>query len=521
MRKLQGPYVLGSDIGTSGCKSVVLDAGGIVAGWALQSYPTLSLFPGWAEQNPSDWFNAFCNTTRHAIQKAEISPEEIVCVCIVGITHNAVLLDIHDRVIRPSIVYTDIRSIAQSNFLRKEWGERIFNQTWNSMDPLWTWPQLLWIQENEPEHWRQVKRILFPKDYVRHQIAPSFLSDPIDPVGTLLYNPVENHWISEFINNLDLPETAFPQIEPVTQVAGGVTQRASQMTGLRPGTPVITGTTDTAAEMFGAGALRKGQFVVKLSTVGRIMAISHKPLPNPIFLNYPHVLPGLWYPGSSTKFAASAFSWAREALWNEPGEAYSYEAMDKIAGQVSPGSGGVLFHPYLAGEFAPLWDPYLRANFLGIGREHTRAHFTRAVMEGVAFALRHALESMMATGLQLTEVRLIGGGAVSRLWPQIMADILSREILVPADTDAAFGAALLAGVAAGFFKDEPGEVSKFIRFRSHHCPQPANEGLYSHLFNIYREAAATVQDISHKLHQFQTDYQLIGSENTELMEALS
>ncbi len=504
MNKFDGSCVLGSDLGTSGCKSIVLDAGGNIRGWALEDYPTSRPHPGWAEQHPDDWFKAFRNTAKQAIRQAAVKPEEIAAVCIVGITHNAVLLDENDEVLRSSILYTDIRSQAQSEALLQKWGDEIFRRTHNQISPIWTWPQLQWIKENELEVWRQTRRILFPKDYVRHLIAPpSFLTDTIDPGGTLLYDPLENQWIDAFCDDLGLPPEAWPEPVEPWRVVGGVSKKAAVEIGLAPGTPVIAGTTDTAAEVFGTGTLRPGQTTVKLATVGRIAAISTAPAPKPTFFNYPHVIEGLWYPGTSTKFAASAYTWARKAFWDEDDRPHDYKLMDQAAANVPAGAEGVIFHPYLAGEFAPSWDPYLRACFLGVGVQHNRAHFTRAVLEGVGFAIRDALESTLTMGLKVDEIRLIGGGATSNLWAQIMTDILQRELLVPEGADAAFGSALMAGVAAGMFEPKPDSIGDLIRIRAHFSPDTKRVRLYDDLFGIYRQAAKAISDVSHQLHHFQ------------------
>jgi xylulokinase len=503
----KGPYLVGSDLGTSGCKSIVMDSHGAVLGWAIKDYPTNCRHPGWAEQNPKDWFEAFKDTLHQSISQAKVEAKDIAMICIVGITHNAVLLDESERVLRPSIIYTDVRSTGQSRSLLQTWGECIFKKTWNQISPIWTWPQLLWILENEPEIWEQVNRIFFPKDYVRHLISPAFLSDTIDPAGSLLYDPVECVWISDFFESLGLRAENLPEVVSPYHIVGEINTETAQSLGLAKGIPVIAGTTDTAAEVFGVGATRPGQSTIKLATVGRITAINTKPLPSPDFLNYPHILKGLWYPGTSTKFAASAFSWARKAFWDDTSPEEIYKRMDASASTVPPGSDGLLFHPYLAGEFAPSWDPHLRACYTGVGLSHTRAHFTRAVMEGVGFALRSALESVIEMGLVVNEIRLIGGGAQSDLWAQIITDIINRDVLVPSGSDAAFGAALMAGIAAGIFDENPDEMRKLIKIRSHLEPEPSRRDLYEELFGIYREAAGAIQNVSHQLHHFQTQYQ--------------
>jgi xylulokinase len=506
MIKPRPAYVLGSDLGTSGCKCIIMDASGSICGWAIQDYPTTCRFPGWAEQNPQDWFKSFLATSRQAIRQAGIEPAQIAMICIDGITHNAVLLDEHNQVLRPSILYTDGRATSQTQALLETWGERIFQRTWNQASPIWTWPQLMWISEHEPHIWGKVKRILFPKDYVRYRVVPEFLSDTIDPAGTLLYDPVAREWVPEFYESLGLRRESLPLPRSPFEIIGAV--QAGVADHLRPGTPVVAGTTDTAAEVFGVGALHSGQATIKLATVGRITAVSPRPLPNPAFLNYPHILEGLWYPGSTTKFAASAYSWARRAFWDHEEHRWDYKCMDQIASDVSPGAEGILFHPYLAGEFAPSWDPHLRASFLGIGINHTRAHFTRAVMEGVGFAIRDALQTAIDLGLQVHEIRLLGGGAESELWAQIITDIINREVIIPVGTDAAFGAALMAGIAAGMFENTPQFIDSLVKVRARLAPHPARVSLYEELFGIYREAANAVKEVSHRLHDFQMKQKL-------------
>lgn len=494
-------YVLGSDIGTGSCKTILLDEAGIVIASAGQEYPTTYPHAGWAEQNPDDWYAAFCQTTRQVIAASKISPLAIQAVCIVGVTHNPVLLDKDEAVLRPSIHFWDRRSQQQVREIKERWGNKVHERALNEVDALWTWPQLQWIRQHEPDVWRRVATLLFPKDYVRHRLAPSLLTDTIDPAGTLLYDPRLNEWIDAFVQDLGLPASALPSVQPPTQVASYVSQQGATDTGLRQGTPVLTGTTDTAAEVVGAGALRVGQAVIKLASVGRIMLVMDKPLDDPHSLNYPHVFDGMWYPGTVTKYGAGAYRWAREALWPDLAGEDVYRQMDTAVSQISSGSGGVLFHPHLSGEYAPNWDPNLRASFVGLTVEHTRAHMTRAVLEGVTFQVRSALTQIETAGGTYNEVRLIGGGANSPLWSQIMADALGRELLVPTERSAAYGAALLAAVGIGLYPSDPGMLGQLIQIERFLNVQPELQQYYERLFKLYLEADMTLANVSHQIER--------------------
>ncbi|MCB0213849.1 MAG: xylulokinase, partial [Anaerolineae bacterium] len=438
-------YVLASDLGSGSCKTVILDSTGQVVASAGAEYPTAYPHPGWVEQNPEDWYTAFAQTTRRVIVEAGITADQIALVGLVAVTHNTVLLDSQDRPLRPCILTFDQRSSEQCRQLLARWGDQVQQQARNSVAPMWTWPQLLWVKENEPEVWQKVERILFQKDYVRHRLAPGYVTDSIDAAGTLLFDPVAEAWLPDFYSDLGLPDSALPRITQPTEVVSTVSRQGAADTGLAPGTPVIAGTTDTVAEVFGSGLLEPGQGMVKLASVGRLAVVNPTPIDDPRILNYRHVVGDLWYPGSGTKSAATVPRWLRDNLWRQP----SFAEMDAAAAQISPGSEGLLFHPHLLGEWAPHWDDQLRANFVGATMRHTQAHFTRAALEGVAFALRDAIEGLAEISLTYREYRLIGGGSKSQLWSQIVCDVLGEELLLPVEQDAAFGAALITGVAAG------------------------------------------------------------------------
>jgi len=496
---MSGTFVVASDLGTGGCKTLVVDERGMVVASAQAEYPTFYPRPGWCEQRPQDWLDAVGATVRAALARAGARPAQIAAFGLVGVTHNAVLLDAGGRPLRPSIIFYDTRSRAESDELGARWGGEILRRTCNGISPLWTWSQLEWVKRHEPEVWAATRLILFQKDYVRHCLAPSPVSDLIDVEGSLLFDPLANEWVGDFIGDLGLSPAALPGVVYPADVVGHIDARGAELSGLPVGTPVVAGTTDTAAEMFGAGALRPRQGMVKLASVGRIASVASAPLGHPHLLNYRHVVAGLWYPGTACKHAASSYRWLRDVMWGDT----AYQVMDAAAASVSAGCDGLLFHPHLQGEWVPYWDDRLRGDFVGLTMRHGRPHLTRAVMEGVACALRVGVQYMEALGLPFDEIRLVGQGATSRLWAHIVADTLNRPLVVPVERDAAYGGALIARMGSGLFPSDVDALAGLIRIEACLEPDPARARLYDELFAIYQEADQALACIAHRLTAFE------------------
>ncbi len=497
---MKNQFVLASDFGTGGCKTVLTDQHGRVVAHATDEYPLILPAPGWFEQNPQDWLAALGRTIQKVLAQSGVDPRDILALGLDGVTHNVVLLDEYGQPLRPCITFYDTRSAAECTEIEKDWGSEVFQRTWNTPSPVWTWPQLLWVKHHQPAVWNRIRFILCQKDFVRNAVAPSRVTDFIDAAGTLLFDPCENTWIRDFTAALELPEDVFPQVVNPRSIAGYIDQNGARLTGLRAGTPVITGTTDTVAEVFGAGAFRPGQATVKLASVGRITSITTAPANHPRLLNYRHVIDGLWYPGTATKFATTAFRWLRDSLWANA----AYDEMSAACETVPPGSDGLLFQPHLGGEWAPFWDDRLRANFIGLTLRHDRRHMTRAVMEGVAFALRSALEYASSLGLPFNEIRLIGQGVRSKVWKQIIADCLQRGVKIPVEKDAAFGTALLTGMGIGFYPQDPDQIEALIHLEEEILPVPDNAETYQTLFAIYQQADLAAQTISHQLNAYES-----------------
>ena len=495
-------FIIGSDLGSGGCKTVVLDSQGSVVAAAQQEYPARYPNPGWVEQDPDDWYDAFCSTVRAVLKESEIDPSQVAGVGIVGVTHNVVLLDGQGCPLCPTIHFFDNRSTAQVQDILDRWGDEVWERTLNDVTPVWTWPQMLWIRENLSDVWRATRRILFQKDYVRHRLAPAPVTDVIDAGGTLLFDPVQEQWIELFCEDLELDPSWLPEVVGPMDIVAEVSPQGAADTGLAVGTPVIAGTTDTVAEVLGSGAVRPGLATVKLASVGRIAVVAGEPLHAHHIFNYRHVFDGLWYPGTASKSAASSYRWLRDVAWPDaPGE-NAYAVMSEAAAKVPPGCDGLIFHPHLMGEWAPHWDERMRAHFVGLTARHTRAHLTRAVLEGVAFALKEALAEMEGLGLKAGQIRLIGQGSRSRLWGAIVTNVFNRPLHVPEQPDAAYGIALITAMGLDIVERTPEALEAIIALRWSIEPDPEMSHAYATLFDIYRHADAALRCIDIRLHDF-------------------
>jgi xylulokinase len=400
-----------------------------------------------------------------------------------------VLLDENDQVLPPVLHMFDTRCGTEVGELNARFRQRFGHECFNGCSSLWTYPQLLWIRKNCPGVWRRVRHVLFPKDYVRHRLAPGYVTDYIDADGTLFYNPIKREWIADFIADLGLPAGVWPRTCAPTEIVAQLSSRGAVLSGLMTGTPFIAGTTDTAAEVLGCGAVRPGDAVVKLASVGRLAFITREPMWQPGMITYPHVLDGLWYPGTAAKHAASAYKWLRQVFWpsGEPAPPDAFARMDARAAQAPSGCDGLVFLPHLAGAWSPVWDDAREAAFCGVRARHQQAHFARAVLEGVAFSLKSAWRSLEAAGMEATNLRLIGAGARSSLWREIVADVIGRPLVVPVETEAVRGTALLTAMGVGALPQKAEAVLAQVGAAAEITPQPERVRQYEELFSRYEK----------------------------------
>lgn len=480
--------VIASDLGSSGCKTVaVAMPSGRVLAASRSDYRTTYAHPGWAEQDPEDWYGALIRTLREVMSSPTVKGASIAAYMPIGVTHTAVLLDAVGRPVAPSILMFDSRSSGDADRLDARWQGEIQRRTLNTPSATWTWPQLAWVRQHQPEIWARTARITFQKDYVRGRLVPAHVTDRIDAAGSLLFDPIADEWIGDFCSDLGVGESVLPVVADPLTIIGEIGTTAAAATGLPAGTPVLVGTTDTVSEMLGSGAVRCGQSTVKLASVGRIAVVADDPLQRPNILNYRHLINELWYPGTASKYAASAYKWLREVVWAEQSGGSVYRSMDEAAAAVRPGSDGLVFHAHLNGQWAPHWNDDIRGGFIGLTARHSRGHLTRAVLEGVAYAIRDALAELEVSGLVPTHFRLIGQGSVSALWAQTLADVLGRPLAVPANVDAAYGGAVAGAMGAGLLERTAEAVEAVVDpGTTEYHPDPRRSALYDDLFDLYR-----------------------------------
>lgn len=474
-------YLLGIDFGGGSAKATLLSAEGKIIAEASAEYPTYhDGGVDFCEQKPEDWKQALRQTAITIFEKSGISADDILAVALDSATHTAVLCDQSMTPLRDAIHWTDSRSKTQSSYLREKYGERIFEITYHKPDTIWTLPQLLWIKQNQPQIFSNIRHIVFEKDYLRYLLTGVVCTDYIEAQGSMLFDSGTGEWSDEICDMIGLDISVLPRIVKPADIVGNVTKEGAALTSIKVGTPVICGTTDTVMEVFASGAVGKGDTTVKLATAGRICVITDRAYPERDIVNYSHIIDGLWYPGTATKAAASSFRWFRDTFGG------NYRELDDHAAEISVGCDGLMFHPYINGELTPYADPSLCGSFTGIRSTHTKAHFTRSVLEGVALSLLHSKKKLEELGIPVAaRATLIGGGSKSSLWSQIVADCLNMELYITDSSDSSLGSAMLAGIAVGVFQSPEEAVNKCIHVNC--CVRPCGEeyALYSELFERY------------------------------------
>jgi len=501
-------YILGIDIGTSGSKALLIDAGGQVKASITTEYPLSTPRPLWSEQDPQDWWNATVASIRGVLQKARTDGASIASIGLTGQMHGLVLLDSREEVLRPAILWNDQRTEAQCRAIHERIGaETVIERTGKPALPSFTAPKILWVREHEPDVFNAAAKMLLPKDYVRYRLTGAFFSDVADASGTSLFDVRKRQWCEEMIGALDVPREWLPEVTESPVASTTVSATGAEETWLRPGTPVVAGAGDQAAEAVGCGIVADGEVSVTIGTSGVIFAATKDARIDRAgrVHAYCHALPGMWHLMGVMLSAGGSLQWYRNAFFQaEVKEAAAvgddaYDVILRPAAEVPPGCEGLLFLPYLTGERTPHADPYARGVFFGLTRRHARAHMTRAVLEGVSFGLCDSLELVRDLGIDVRAVRASGGGARSEFWRQMLADVFRADIQTVNTTQgAAYGAALLAGVGIGVFAGVPEACAKAVQVTSTTRPTDAASvylDYYRHYRALYPALAEQFRDL--------------------------
>lgn len=477
--------LLGIDIGTSACKAALFFSDGTVTAQAHSEYAVSYPRPGWAEQDPEDWWQGVCGAVRQVIKTGRVSAADIAAVGVDGQSWSAVAVDGNGRSLCKTPIWTDTRAVRECEEIRAKIPERIlFELSGNPVHPSYTFPKILWYRNNLPDVYRRAKLILQSNSYIVMRLTGKATQDRSQGYGLSCYNMRNGEWDMSIAQELGIRQELLPPLVDCHQVVGQVSRGAALETGLSEGTPVVAGGLDAACGTLGAGVHQPGETQEQGGQAGGMSICLDYYVSDPKLILSAHVVPGRWLLQGGTTGGGGALKWLREQVCPELG----FDRMSELAGDVPAGSEGLLFLPYMAGERSPIWNPGACGVFFGIAYSKTRAHLIRAVMEGVGYALRHNMDTAVGAGVNPRILRAMGGSANSLVWTQIKSDITGLEIEVPSsDTATTLGAAILAGVGCGVYSDFPSAVAKTIAVRRRHTPDAGNRYAYETGYARYLE----------------------------------
>ena len=452
------PLLLAIDLGTSSVKVLAATRAGVIVARGVAEYAILQPAPGFAEQNPADWWAATLDAVHNVLATCDAGA--VAAIGLSGQMHGTVLLDDAGDLLAPAVIWPDRRSAQQVRELTLAFGrERLYAITGSPLSTGFLAATVRWFQQERPALWGAVAQILLPKDYLRWRLTGRYATDPSDGAGSLLFDVARRDWSADLLTYLGIARSQLPFVQPSHANAGALTPVAAQALGLAPGIPIVTGAADTACGMLGAGAIDRSRLLLSISTGGQVVLPSDQmitDLQGRVHTFCSALTPedsgqAGWYQMGATLSAGMALRWLRDQVlgWTQ---ADAYEVMTALAATAEPGAQGLLFLPYLVGERTPHMDPAARGAFWGLTLRHGQAELVRAVLEGVTFACYDAFQVLEALGGAPQEVILAGGGARSPLWRQIVADVFGRPVRpLQTSEQSALGALLLAGAGIGWF----------------------------------------------------------------------
>lgn len=503
-------YMMGIDVGTTGTRAVIVRPDGHVMGAATRDHQPMRMpNPGWAEQDPDDWWQATLLAVRAALDEARVRGPNIAAVGLSGQMHGVVLLDKTRAVLRPSLLWCDQRSQEQCDWITSQVGaNRLIQLVSNPALTGFSAPKLLWVRDHEPKVFERAAHFLLPKDFVRFRLTGEFATDVSDASGTLLFDVTNRRWSGDVLSALEIDAKLLPRAYESPEITGQITRETALVTGLNAGTPVVAGGGDQASSAVGNGIVLPGLTSATLGTSGVIFSYTEAPKLDPRgrIHTFCHAVPGRWHVMGVTQGAGLSLRWFRDHLGAS--EAWyarqigldTYDLIIREAESIPSGSDGLLFLPYLMGERTPHLDAQARGMWFGLTAAHSRGHLIRSILEGVAFSLRDSLEIFNELEIPVEQIRASGGGSRSFVWRQIQADIYGKELVTLRESEgSAFGAALLAGVGRKIYSSVEESAQEAIQIRERMAPHPASARLYDRQYQVYRSLYPAVREFAHQL----------------------
>lgn len=498
-------YVLAHDLGTTGNKATLYDREGQLVSSALHEYGVSYPATGWAEQNPEDWWQAICKSTRKLLKQALINPDEVACITFSGQMMGCVPLDQHARPLRNAIIWADQRSVVQENWVSERISrEEVYRITGHRLSASYSLNKILWLRDNQPDIYKSTYKFVHAKDAMIARLTGNFVTDPSDASGMNLYDLELGEWSEQIINATGLYPDQLPEIHSSIDVVGEVLPEVADEVGIPAGTPVVVGGGDGACASAGAGAIQPGLAYNYVGSSSWIALANPTPIYDPDYktFTFAHIVPGMMMPTGTMQAAGASYQWTRNELCPLEIQAAqslnisAYEIMNLGAEKSPVGANGLVFLPYLMGERSPRWNPRARGAFIGLTIRHTRADMVRAVLEGITMNLRVILEAFVAQGAQISLMRAIGGGVRGRFWSRILADVYGLPVhrLSILEEATSMGAALAGGIGVGLYPDfsmidQMNQVAEIIE------PDTKAHDMYNRVFNVFEASYQALMPI--------------------------
>ena len=491
-------YILAHDLGTTGNKATLYNAEGRLVSSAFYGYETEYAHTGWAEQNPEDWWTAVCVSTQTLLRQAGVRGDEIAAITFSGQMMGCAPLDAAAKPIRPAIIWADQRAVEQEAWLSERISpEDVYRITGHRLSASYSLCKILWIRDNQPDIYASTHRFMHAKDAIVARLTGHFATEPTDASGMNLYDLEAGTWSERIIEAAELDPAKLPELRQSIDVVGYVLSQVAPEIGVAPGTPVVIGGGDGMCAAVGAGVVREGTAYNYVGSSSWIALATKQPIFDPDYrtFTWAHLVPGMFSPCGTMQMAGGSYQWARDQLCSIEQQAAQslgispYELMNISAEKSPPGANGLIFLPYLLGERSPRWNPRARGAFVGLTVRHTRADMVRAVLEGITMNLRVILDAFTTQGAQISDMRVIGGGARGRFWNQMMADIYGIPVhrLAILQEATSMGAAVAGGVGVGLYPDfsmseTMNEIAETFE------PNPQSQSVYEQVYPIFEAA---------------------------------